>query len=76
MTARRQVTAMRRVVRAMAALADSARLANHRLIVAWGREWQHPDSVLSEDEIEAIDARSMGRTLEAIDDIPEKETAE
>lgn len=65
---------LNRINRAFAAFTDSARLARDSLIRATGREWEHPDWILTDDEREALHARALGRTLAAIDDLPERDT--
>lgn len=61
--------ALRRMTRGFDALSDNARLAAHRFVTAEGREWEHPDAILADGEIEAIEARAFGRTLADIDEL-------
>jgi hypothetical protein len=63
-----------RLCRAFESLTDSTRLLTDTLIREHGLEWERPESVLSEEEREAILARQMGRTLAEIDELPERGT--
>jgi hypothetical protein len=61
---------LRRIGRAMAAATDATRLATHQWLTEFGRQWEHPDLILTDDEIESIRARQLGRTLAEIDELP------
>jgi hypothetical protein len=60
-----------RMTRSMEAMTDSVRVLTDALVCEFGREWEHPEAVLSEEERDAIEARRMGRTLAEIDELPE-----
>lgn len=60
-------------IRGFEALADASRLANHRIVTEFGRQWEYPEAVLTDEEIDSIAARQMGRTLAAIDDLPTRD---
>lgn len=70
----RQRANFRRMIRAAAAISDAVRLAHHAFVTGTGREWEYPEAVLDTDELDAIAARQMGRTLADIDDLPETTT--
>jgi hypothetical protein len=62
---------MRALGRGIEAMGDYARIAHHKLITEFGRQWEHPEAVLSDGDFDTLEARSLRRTLEAIDDLPE-----
>lgn len=63
----------RRVQRSMEAAGDQFRLLTDALVRAHGREWEHPDKVLTDEERDEIEARALGRTLAEIDELPVRE---
>jgi hypothetical protein len=56
----------------MEATADATRLARDGIIRRQGWEWRYPEGVLSDEERASIEARQFGRTLTAIDELPER----
>lgn len=45
-------------------------LLNDAQVREYGREWEHPELLLSDEEREVIETRALGRTLAEIDALP------
>lgn len=69
---RQAVASLRRFGRAVEAMGDATRLTTHLFVCEFGRQWEHPELVLSDEEVEQILARKFGRTLAEIDELPER----
>jgi hypothetical protein len=64
------VVTVKRLRRAAQRATDAHRIWLDAEIRDLGRGWEHPELLLEDDDLEALDMRALGRTLEEIDDLP------
>jgi hypothetical protein len=64
---------IRQVAREAERVGDAARKATDSFTRYDRREWEHPDRLLEDEDHAELEARSLRRTLEDIDDLPERD---